>query len=47
MIVIGEGNVPGNRKPSNPERKPLKKNWWDDAPQRPLGPHDGRADRRS
>ncbi|MGH6892287.1 MAG: cupin domain-containing protein [Dongiaceae bacterium] len=49
MIVIGERNVPGNRNwyPRNPERQPLKKNWWHDAPQRPLGPHDGKADRRS
>ncbi len=48
MIVIGQRDVPGNRNwyPLNPERRPLKKNWWDDAPKRPLGPHDGKPDPR-
>lgn len=48
MIVIGQRDVPGNRNwyPLNPERRPLKKNWWDDAPKRRLGPHNGRPDQR-
>jgi uncharacterized cupin superfamily protein len=46
MMVIGQRNVPGNRNwyPHNPDRKPLKENWWDDAPKRLLGPHDGKPD---
>lgn len=28
--------------PLNPDRR----DWWKDAPQHPLGPHDGRPDRR-
>jgi len=49
FITIGERNVPGNRNwyPHNPERKPLKKNWWDNPPKRPLGPHHGKPDRRT
>lgn len=49
MIVIGERDVPGNRiwYPCNPEQQSKRKNRWDDAPKRPLGPHDGQADRRS
>ncbi len=49
MIVIGERNVPGNRRiyPRNLDRRANNDRWWHDAPQRPLGPHDGKADRRS
>jgi uncharacterized cupin superfamily protein len=45
LLVVGEANKPENRivYPVNPERRALRKDWWDDAPERPLGPHDGRA----
>jgi len=48
MIVIGQRDVPGNRLfyPRNPERRSINERWWHDVPQRPLGPHDGKPDRR-
>jgi len=48
MIVIGQRDVPGNRLfyPRNPERRSINERWWHDVPQRPLGGHDGKADRR-
>ena len=48
LLVIGEASKPENRivYPLNPERKPLLADWWDDAPERPLGPHDGLSDLR-
>jgi uncharacterized cupin superfamily protein len=44
MMVIGQRGVPGNRiwYPHNPDLKPLRHNWWDDAPKRALGGHNGR-----
>lgn len=46
LLVVGEPNRADNRifYPVNPERRPLRKDWWDDVPQRPLGPHGGRPD---
>ena len=43
LIVVGETPKAENRiiYPVNPERRPQRKDWWDDAPKRPLGPHDG------
>ena len=47
MLVVGE---PSRRRfkvhyPLNPERNAaLKESWWSDAPQRQLGPHDGKPD---
>lgn len=32
--------------PVDPDRKPLRSDWWEDAPARPLGPHDGVPDRQ-
>jgi hypothetical protein len=29
----------------NPELRELRDDWWDDAPVRPLGPHDGKPRR--
>jgi uncharacterized cupin superfamily protein len=47
LIVVGDRPRAENRilYPLNPERKALRPDWWDDAPARPFGPHDGRADR--
>ena len=46
LLVGGEGNKCDNRivYPRNPERRPQLpwSQWWDDAPARPLGPHDGK-----
>ena len=48
LLVVGEASTDANRivYPMNRERRPLHPDWWDDAPDRPLGPHDGRPDRR-
>ncbi|MEZ5829728.1 MAG: cupin domain-containing protein [Dongiaceae bacterium] len=50
MMVIGQRNVPGNRLfyPRHVEHSARwGDDWWHDAPQRPLGPHDGRPSARS
>jgi uncharacterized cupin superfamily protein len=48
LLVVGETRKPENRLvyPLHTERRPLHPNWWDDAPKRPLGGHDGLTDRR-
>jgi uncharacterized cupin superfamily protein len=48
LLVVGETRKPGNRLfyPLHTERRSLHPNWWDDAPKRPLGGHDGLTDRR-
>jgi hypothetical protein len=45
--VVGERPKDENRilYPMNPERKPLRDDWWEDAPLRGRGPHDGLPDR--
>jgi uncharacterized cupin superfamily protein len=48
LLVIGEHEVPGNRLtyPLNPDRNEMQRQlgrFWDDAPKRELGPHDGKA----
>ncbi|MBZ6077150.1 cupin domain-containing protein [Microvirga puerhi] len=45
LLVVGEATKPENRivYPANPERRALRTDWWEDAPVRPLGPHDGKA----
>ncbi len=45
--VVGEAPKAENRiyYPRNPERKAMRKDWWDDVPQRPLGDHDGLPDK--
>lgn len=47
LLVVGEASKAENRivYPLNPEVRALRKDWWDDAPPRPLGPHDGLPDR--
>ena len=46
LLVVGEKSKPENRivYPLNPERKPLRDDWWEDAPQGQRGPHDGLPD---
>ena len=46
LLVVGEANKPDNRiyYPRNPEQR-ARKDWWQDVPKRPLGPHDGLPDR--
>ena len=48
LLVGGEAAKPGNRivYPLNPSRRADMGTgeWWDDAPSRPLGPHDGLPD---
>ena len=47
LLVVGEASRPDNHiyYPLNPERRPLRQDWWDDAPQRPLGPDNGLPER--
>jgi uncharacterized cupin superfamily protein len=46
LLVAGETRRSDNRivYPKNPEQKALREDWWEDAPVRPLGPHDGLPD---
>jgi len=46
LLVVGQTPLDENRivYPRNPERKPLRKDWWEDAPVRPDGGHDGLPD---
>jgi uncharacterized cupin superfamily protein len=48
LLVVGEARKPENRVfyPLHAEQRPLHPDWWDDAPQHPLGGHDGLTDRR-
>jgi uncharacterized cupin superfamily protein len=47
LLVVGDRNRPENRivYPLDHWQKPYRTDWWDDAPVRDLGPHDGRPDR--
>ena len=46
LLVVGETAKDANRivYPRNPERQPLRDDWWDDAPEREIGGHDGLPD---
>jgi uncharacterized cupin superfamily protein len=46
LLVVGDRSNRQNRivYPVNPERKALHEDWWQDAPVRDLGPHDGLSD---
>ena len=46
LLVIGDRPRAANRivYPLNPEQRFSRDDWWEDAPQRPLGPHDGKPD---
>lgn len=48
LLVVGNTDMAANRiiYPVNPERKAWREDWWHDAPQRELGPHDGLTDQR-
>jgi uncharacterized cupin superfamily protein len=43
LLVAGDTPRAENRilYPLDPDRKPLRSDWWEDAPARELGPHDG------
>jgi uncharacterized cupin superfamily protein len=47
LLVVGETPRADNRiiYPRNPERKPMRDDWWDDVPARPMGDHDGLTDK--
>jgi uncharacterized cupin superfamily protein len=47
LLVVGERPKDENRivYPRNPERRPLREDWWEDAPVRDMGDHDGLPDR--
>jgi uncharacterized cupin superfamily protein len=46
LLVVGETPKAENRiyYPVNPERRPLRDDWWEDPPKRSLGAHDGLPD---
>ena len=46
LMVIGEKPKPENLifYPRNPERRPLRDDWWDAPPERDMGDHDGLPD---
>jgi uncharacterized cupin superfamily protein len=48
LIVAGDMPRAENRivYPMNPDRRPLRDDWWEDAPAQVLGPHDGKPDPR-
>lgn len=48
LIVVGDRPRAENRilYPTRPDRRPLRPDWWEDAPDRPRGPHDGVPDRQ-
>ena len=47
LLVVGDKSREDNRiiYPVNPERRPYHGDWWDDAPKRPVGGHDGVSDK--
>ena len=48
LLVLGDRSHAKNQiiYPVNPERKAYHRDWWSDAPERALGPHDGLSDKR-
>jgi len=48
LLVVGNTDIVGNQivYPVNPERKEWRTDWWDAAPVRVLGGHDGLTDQR-
>ncbi|WJR68560.1 cupin domain-containing protein [Neorhizobium sp. CSC1952] len=46
LLVVGEASTRANRLfyPKNLDMKPVRPDWWEDAPVRPLGDHDGMPD---
>ena len=49
LLVIGEAARADNKVyyPCNPEMMPLRKDWWQDVPHRPKGPHHGKPGERT
>ncbi len=47
LLVVGERPRADNRilYPRNPEQRARRSDWWEDAPARPMGEHDGLPDR--
>ncbi len=47
LLVVGEASKTENRilYPLNLEMADIRSDWWEDAPQRVIGPHDGLPDR--
>ena len=47
LLVVGDRDRADNQivYPVNPDRKALREDWWHDAPERPLGGHDGLSDK--
>ncbi len=48
LMVVGDTDKRENRiyYPLNPERQPLRRDWWEDVPEREMGEHDGLTDAR-
>lgn len=47
LLVVGEASKPENRivYPRNPKEREGRDDWWDDAPARAMGDHDGLSDK--
>lgn len=47
LLVVGDTNRADNRivYPMHPERRAMRTDWWEDAPAREMGGHDGMPDR--
>lgn len=47
LLVVGETPRAENLiyYPRHPERKPLRSDWWENPPERPMGDHDGMTDK--
>ena len=48
LLVVGDTDRDENSifYPLKPDRRPLRSDWWEDVPARPMGPHDGLTDAR-
>ena len=48
LLVVGDTSRPENKiyYAVNPERRAQRDDWWDELPERSLGPHDGLTDAR-
>jgi uncharacterized cupin superfamily protein len=49
LLVVGETAKAENKVyyPCNPELMPIRKDWWQDVPERPMGPHHGKPGDRT
>jgi uncharacterized cupin superfamily protein len=49
LLVVGETAKPENKVyyPCNPEQMAVRKDWWQDVPERPMGPHHGKPGERT